>query len=62
MRRSLDVNAPYEVQAELLRDFVSVRSAAWHPDGQRISLLGESRRSGWRIDNSAAGRWHAGQV
>ena len=43
---TLDGNAPYEVQAELLRDFVSVNSAIWHPDGQRISLLGESRRSG----------------
>ena len=46
---TLDGNAPYEVQADLLRDFVRVRSAIWHPDGQRISLLGESRRSGWGL-------------
>ena len=44
---SLDGNAPQEVQAEFLRDFVQVRSADWHPDGQRISLWGEARKSGW---------------
>jgi len=43
---SLDGGAPQEVQAELFRDFLSVSSAVWHPDGERISLIGESRRAG----------------
>ena len=59
---SLDGNAPPEVQPELLRDFVRVRSAIWHPDGQRISLLGESRKLGVGIENGAAGGRHAGEV
>jgi Tol biopolymer transport system component len=44
---TLDGNAPREVQAELLADFASLFSVAWHPDGQRISLFGERRNQGF---------------
>jgi Tol biopolymer transport system component len=42
---SVDGKAPYEVLPDI--DFTLVRSAIWHPDGQRISLLGEIRPAGW---------------
>jgi serine/threonine protein kinase len=44
---TLEGNAPREVQAELLADFASLFSVAWHPDGQRISLFGERRNQGF---------------
>jgi len=44
---SLDGNPPREVQPELLAGFVQLSSAIWHPDGERISLIGERRELGF---------------
>lgn len=41
----LDGKPPHEVLSERLAEFTSLR-AAWHPDGQRVSLWGNHRRQG----------------
>ena len=41
----LDGKPPHEVLTERLAEFTSLR-AAWHPDGQRVSLWGNHRQQG----------------
>ncbi len=43
---SLDAAPPREVLAALTSEFPGRLRVAWHPDGQRVSLLGEHRKVG----------------
>ena len=43
---ALDGQPPREVQPELIASFIGIRAFSWHPDGQRVSLLGENKPGG----------------
>ncbi len=50
---ALDGSRPREILLDLAKDFSWLDSPTWHPDGQRISILGVHRGEGrrfWTID------------